>query len=56
LAEGEASGVDGVEAIHILGGIDGCEDFRGIGSGGQRQLHEDAVHLGIGVQVAHQLD
>jgi hypothetical protein len=56
LAEGQAAGVDGVETIHIFGGIHRCEDFCGVGSSGQWQLHEDAVHLGISVQAAHQLD
>jgi hypothetical protein len=48
--DGEPAGVDGVEAVHVLGRVDGHEDLRRVDVLRQRQLHEDAVHVGIRVE------
>ena len=41
-----------VEAIDVLGGRDGLDDLLRVHVLGDRQLDEDAVHLGVGVQRA----
>ena len=56
LAEREPTGVDRVEAIDILGGIDRREHRGAIHAGRQRQLHQDAVHVGLCVQLLNQCD
>ncbi len=46
---GQAAEVVGVEAVHVLAGIDGVDDRRGVDLGGQGELDQDAVHLLVGV-------
>ena len=48
--EHEASDVVRVEAVDVLPGIDALDDALGIDVLGQRQLHEDRVHLRIGIE------
>ena len=43
-----------MEAVDILGGIDRQQHMRGIDVPGQRQLHQDAVDRGIGIQCRDQ--
>ena len=46
--------IDGMEAVDILGRIDRQQHVRGVDVPGQRQLHQDAVHAGIGVEPGDQ--
>ena len=46
----QSAHVDGVETVDILGGIDTIENGRTVDGLGQRQLHENAVDLVIGVE------
>jgi hypothetical protein len=48
--------VDGMKAVHILGGIDGVEEALGVDLGGQGQLDEDAVDLVAGVEGGDQIE
>lgn len=50
LVEPKARYVLGVEAVHILFGGDGGDDFLLVDMLGQRQLHQDAVHLRVVVE------
>ena len=52
--EGEPPHVLGMEAVHILGGIDGQQAAGGVQPGGQRQLQQNAVHIGAGIQLGNQ--
>ncbi len=45
-----------MKAVDVLGGIDALRHDVGIDVLRQRQLHQDAVDEGIGVEVADQLD
>ena len=47
-------GVDRVEAVHVLGRVDGAEDRRRVDLRRQRQLHQDAVHRRVGVEALQQ--
>src|SRR5882724_2694718 len=47
----EATEIDGVEAVHVLGGIDGFEDALGIDLRGKRELNQDAVNVVVAIQV-----
>ena len=47
--------IDRVKAVDILGRIDRTDHRVPIGSGGQGQLHEDAVNPLVGVQPCNQL-
>ena len=40
-----------MQAVDILGGIDGIDHGLGVQALGQRQLHENAVHGGIAVEL-----
>ena len=51
---GEASGIVRMQAVDILGRIDGVDDSFGIERFRQRQLHQDAVHGGIAVELCDQ--
>ena len=50
----EGGDVQRMEAVHVLLAADGLDDLRFADVPGQGQLHQDAVHLGIGVEVADQ--
>jgi len=43
-----------VEAVHVLGGVDGAQHLGGIDPVRQRQLHQDAMHRRVAVQAVHQ--
>ena len=43
-----------METVNVLGRIDGVEHLLGIDLLRQRQLHQDAVHRRIAVELAHQ--
>ena len=43
-----------VEAVHVLGGIDGAGHQRGLDVVGQRKLHQDAMHRRVGVEALDQ--
>ena len=45
--------VDGREAVHVLLGRDGVDDSLLVNLGGQRQLHQNAVHSGVIRQLLH---
>src|SRR6266404_1861085 len=47
----EAAEIDGVEAVHVLGGIDGFEDALGIDLRGKRELNQDAINVVVAIQV-----
>ena len=42
--------IPGMEAVHILGRVNGPENGPLVDMAGQRQLHQNAVHGGVGVQ------
>ena len=44
----------GMQAVDVLGGIDGVDDGFGMDRFRQRQLHENAVHRGIRVELCDQ--
>ena len=46
----QAAGIDRVEAVDILGRIDRGDDFLASICGGKRELDEDAIDRGIGVE------
>ena len=43
-----------MEAVHVLGGVDGAQHLGGIDAVRQRQLHQDAMHRRVAVQAVHQ--
>ena len=43
-----------METVHILPAVDGCDDLVGVDVFRKRQLHEDTVHLLIGIQLLYQ--
>ena len=47
----EAAEVDGMEAVHIFGGIDGFEDALGIHLRGKRELDQDTVDVVVAIQI-----
>ena len=51
VADDQLAHVDGVEAVHILVGRDGQEDLLRIQMRRQRQLHQDAVHGFVGIEL-----
>ena len=51
---GEASGIAGMQPVDILGGIDGVDDGFGVQRFRQRQLHQNAVHGGIAIELTDQ--
>ena len=53
LADLHTAHVDGREAVHILLGRDGVDDSLLVDLGGQRQLHQNAVHSGVIRQLLH---
>ena len=53
-ADGEPAGVDRVEAVDVLVGIDGEDDRVGVDMRRQRQLDEDPVDRGVGVEAVDQ--
>ena len=54
LARLEATGVDGVEAVHILVRQDGFKEAAGVDVFRKRKLDEDAVDVFAGVQAGNQ--
>ena len=50
VADHELANVHRIEAVHVLGGIDPIEHPAGVDLLGQRQLDQDTMHRGIGVQ------
>ena len=54
VADHDFSDIDGVKRVHILGGVDGKQYFFFIEMLRQRQLHKNAVHRRIGVQLGNQ--
>ena len=52
-AAGEAPGIVGMQAVDILGGIDRVDDRFGVDRFRQRQLHENAVHGGIAIELSN---
>ncbi|MCY1537644.1 hypothetical protein D9M68_731490 [compost metagenome] len=48
----QRAGAGHVEAVDVLGGRDGLDDLLAVHVLGQRQLNEDAVHLGVVVEGA----
>jgi hypothetical protein len=53
----EPVGVQGTSVrspIHVLVGIDGVQNLLGVDMLGQRKLHQDAVHLRVGVEALHE--
>ena len=55
-AGGEPAGVHDMEAVDVLGRIDGRDHLGGVDLPGQRQLNEDSINVGIGVQLADELE
>jgi len=53
-AGGEPPGVDRMKAIDVLGRIIASEHLLGVDLLRQRQLHQDAVHRRIGIELVHQ--
>ena len=49
-AQQDASLVDRVEAVDVLEGVDAVDQEVGIDALGQRQLEDDSVYIGIGVE------
>ena len=43
-----------MEAIDILARVDAVDEAAGVGYAGQRQLHQDAVHLRVGIEPVDQ--
>ena len=44
--------IERVEAVHVLGRVDGGDDLVCVDLRRQRQLHQDAVDVGVGVELA----
>ena len=55
-AAGKTPDIERMEPIHILGWIDGRDDFVRIDLLWQRQLHQDAVDLLVGIELGDQID
>jgi len=47
----EAAEVDGMETVHVFGGIDGFQNALGIDLRRKRKLDENAVHVVVAIQV-----
>ena len=56
LADREATGIDNVKAVDVLGRIDGRDDRLAVDMVGQRQLDEDAVDRIVGVEAFDERD
>ncbi len=54
-AGGQPADVFQVEAVHVLGGVDGGDHPLGIHVPGQRKLHQDPVDRRIGIELPHQV-
>ena len=52
-ARQQQAGIGGGERVHILGGIERIQHRGFVQMLGQRQLHQDAMHGFVGVQLAH---
>ena len=52
-ANGHTPHIDGMEAVYILAVIDGLNDFLLVDMLRQRQLDDEAVYIGILIQLAH---
>ena len=53
-AAGKPPGIDRVKAVDVLGRVDRRDHLLGVDLLGQRQLHQDAVHRRIGIELADQ--
>ena len=53
-AGGKPAGIDRMKAIDVLPRIDGIQHLLGIDLLRQRQLHQDAMHRRVGVELLHQ--
>ena len=53
-AGGQPSGVVRMQSVDVLGGVDGVDDGFSMQRLRQRQLHENAVHGGIAIELCHQ--
>ena len=49
-----AADVIGMEAVHVLVRVDALQDLLGVDLLGQRQLHQDAGDLGVGIEFIDQ--
>ncbi len=47
----EPAEVDGVEAVHVFGGIDGFQDALGIDLRGKRELNQNTVDVVVAIQI-----
>jgi len=45
----EAAEIDGMEAVHVFGGIDGFQDALGINLRGERELNQNAVNVVVAI-------
>ena len=54
-ADGHATYVDGVESVHVLAIVDGFDDFLLRDVLGQWELHDEAIHVGVFVELFHLL-
>jgi hypothetical protein len=52
LAQGQVADILRMEAVDVLARVDAVDQLRCIAAIGQRQLHQDAVDLGIGVELS----
>ena len=53
---GQLTNVEGMETIHVLLDGDGVQDSLFVDVLGERQLNEDSVDFGVGVQLYHHLE
>ena len=53
-AAGEPPGIVRMQPVDVLGGIDGVDDGFGMQRFRQRQLHQNAVHGGIAIELCDQ--
>ena len=53
-AAGEPAGIERMEAVDVLGRIDRSDDFLGVDLLRQRQLHQNAVHVPLGIELRDQ--
>ena len=52
----QSTKVEGMEAVHVLVGVYGVQHSLLIDVLRQRELHQDAMELWVGVQLLHQVD
>ncbi len=50
----QTASIHGMKAVDVLVRIDGRDHVVGIDMRRQRQLHQDAMHIGIGVELTDQ--